>query len=51
MSGSLLLTAWMEEAQGLGATADDPPRQEPFGDVAWLLGDPEGNRLLPLALP
>jgi hypothetical protein len=44
-----LLTAWMEEAQGLGASAADPPRQEPFGAEAWLL-DPEGNRLLLLVL-
>jgi hypothetical protein len=45
-----VLHAWMEEALGMGASVDDPPRQEPFGAEAWLL-DPEGNRLLLLVLP
>ena len=40
LSGSLVL----------GATAVDPPRQEPFGAETWLL-DPEGNRLLLLVMP
>jgi len=45
-----VLHAWMEEALELGASVNDPPRQEPFGAEAWLL-DPEGNRLLLLVLP
>ena len=45
-----VLHAWTEAAQELGASVDDPPRQEPFGAEAWLL-DPEGNRLLLLVLP
>ncbi len=40
----------MEEVQGLGASAGDPPRQESFGAEAWLL-DTGGNRLLLLVLP
>jgi hypothetical protein len=44
------LHAWIDTAQGLGASAADPPRQEPFGAEAWLL-DPEGNRLLLLVIP
>ena len=45
-----VLQAWITTALELGASADDPPRQEPFGAEAWLL-DPEGNRLLLLVLP
>lgn len=44
------LQAWISTALDLGATAEDPPRQEAFGAEAWLL-DPEGNRLLLLVLP
>jgi hypothetical protein len=44
------LDAWISRALDLGATSEDPPRQEPFGAEAWLL-DPEGNRLLLLVLP
>lgn len=43
------LRAWIAAALELGASVDDPPRQEPFGAEAWLL-DPEGNRLLLLVL-
>jgi hypothetical protein len=45
-----VLHAWIATALELGASVDDPPRQEPFGAEAWLL-DPEGNRLLLLVLP
>jgi hypothetical protein len=45
-----VLQVWMTTAMDLGATSEDPPRQEPFGAEAWLL-DPEGNRLLVLVLP
>ena len=45
-----VLHAWICTAQELGASVEDPPRQEPFGVEAWLL-DPEGNRLLLLMLP
>jgi hypothetical protein len=45
-----VLQAWIATALDLGATSEDPPRQEPFGAEAWLL-DPEGNRLLLLVLP
>jgi hypothetical protein len=45
-----VLHAWISTALDLGATSDDPPRQEPFGAEAWLL-DPEGNRLLLLVIP
>ncbi len=45
-----MLHTWLEAALELGASVDDPPRQEPFGTEAWLL-DPEGNRLLLLVLP
>ena len=45
-----VLQAWISAALDLGASVDDPPRQEPFGAEAWLL-DPEGNRLLLLVLP
>jgi len=45
-----LLHAWIATALDLGASAEDPPRQESFGAEAWLL-DPEGNRLLLLVLP
>jgi predicted enzyme related to lactoylglutathione lyase len=45
-----VLDAWISRALELGATAADPPRQEPFGAEAWLL-DPEGNRLLLLVVP
>ena len=45
-----VLQAWISKALELGATTEDPPRQEPFGAEAWLL-DPEGNRLLLLVIP
>lgn len=45
-----LLNAWISRALLLGASLQDPPRQESFGAEAWLL-DPEGNRLLLLVLP
>ena len=45
-----VLQAWISSALELGATTEDPPRQEPFGAEAWLL-DPEGNRLLLLVVP
>jgi len=45
-----VLHAWISTALELGASVDDPPRQESFGAEAWLL-DPEGNRLLLLVLP
>ncbi|MFM8545979.1 MAG: VOC family protein [Vulcanococcus sp.] len=45
-----VLDAWISRALELGATATDPPQQEPFGAEAWLL-DPEGNRLLLLVVP
>ena len=45
-----VLHAWIATALELGASVQDPPRQEPFGAEAWLL-DPEGNRLLLLVLP
>jgi hypothetical protein len=45
-----VLHAWIATALELGASVDDPPRQESFGAEAWLL-DPEGNRLLLLVLP
>jgi hypothetical protein len=44
-----LLNNWNKAALGLGASLQEPPRQEAFGAEAWLL-DPEGNRLL-LVLP
>jgi hypothetical protein len=40
-----VLHAWIATALELGASVEDPPRQAPFGAVAWLL-DPEGYRLL-----
>jgi hypothetical protein len=50
-SGALAaLHDWATAALALGASLQDPPRQEPFGAEAWLL-DPEGNRLLLLVLP
>jgi hypothetical protein len=45
-----VLHDWIATALELGASVEDPPRQEPFGAEAWLL-DPEGNRLLLLVLP
>ncbi len=45
-----VLHAWIAMALELGASVEDPPRQEPFGAEAWLL-DPEGNRVLLLVLP
>ena len=45
-----VLHAWISAALELGASVENPPRQEPFGVEAWLL-DPEGNRLLLLELP
>lgn len=45
-----VLHAWISAALNLGASLEDPPRQEPFGAEAWLV-DPESNRLLLLVLP
>jgi hypothetical protein len=45
-----VLHDWIATALELGASVEDPPRQEPFGAEAWLL-DPEGNRLLLLVWP
>ena len=45
-----VLHTWISAALELGASVEDPQRQEYFGDEAWLL-DPEGNRLLLLVLP
>jgi hypothetical protein len=45
-----VLNDWITAALSLGASLQDPPRQESFGAEAWLL-DPEGNRLLLLVLP
>jgi hypothetical protein len=45
-----LLNIWITSALALGASVQDPPRQESFGAEAWLL-DPEHNRLLLLVLP
>ena len=39
------LRSWVDRAEGLGASVDEPPRRESFGAEAWLL-DPEGNALL-----
>lgn len=41
-----LLNAWITRALDLGASVQDPPRQEAFGAEAWLL-DPEGRRSWP----
>jgi len=46
----VMLNGWIETALSLGASLLEPLRQEPFGAEAWLL-DPEGNRILLLALP
>ena len=46
----VLLNNWIITALDLGASVQDPPRQEPLGTEAWLL-DPEDNRLLLLVLP
>lgn len=43
------LNDWIAAALALGASVQEPARQEPFGAEAWLL-DPEGNRLLLLVL-
>ncbi|MFM8966516.1 MAG: VOC family protein [Cyanobium sp.] len=40
-----MLIDWITQAQQMGASMQDPPRQETFGAESWLL-DPEGNRLL-----
>jgi hypothetical protein len=40
-----VLSAWLEQAETLGATQVEAPRQESFGAEVWL-ADPEGNRLL-----
>ncbi len=40
-----VLNDWITAALDLGASLQDPLRQEPFGAEAWLQ-DPEGNRLL-----
>ncbi len=45
VTGSIVLAADDSAALELGASVQDPPRQEPFGAEAWLV-DPEGNRLL-----
>ena len=45
----VLLNSWITTALHLGASLQDPPRQEPFGAEAWLL-DPEQNRFLLLVL-
>ena len=45
-----MLNDWIYAALTLGASLQDPARQESFGAEAWLL-DPEGNRLLLLVLP
>jgi hypothetical protein len=45
-----VLNDWITAALTLGASLQDPARQESFGAEAWLL-DPEGNRLLLLVLP
>jgi hypothetical protein len=50
ITSSLVLAADEPAALDLGATSEDPPRQESFGAEAWLL-DPEANRLLLLVLP
>ena len=44
-----LLNIWITTALDLGASVQDPPRQEPFGAEVWLL-NPEENRLLLLVL-
>jgi hypothetical protein len=44
-----VLEAWIAAALALGASLQEPVRQEPFGAEAWLL-DPEDNRLLLLVL-
>ena len=49
-AGLALLDLWISTALALGASLQEPPRQEPFGAEAWLL-DPEENRLLLLLLP
>jgi hypothetical protein len=45
-----LLNGWITAALHLGASLQEPSRQESFGAEAWLL-DPEGNRLLLMVLP
>jgi hypothetical protein len=45
-----VLNDWITAALTLGASLQNPPRQESFGAEAWLL-DPEGDRLLLLVLP
>ncbi len=44
-----VLNDWITAALALGASLQDPARQESFGAEAWML-DPEGNRLLLLVL-
>jgi hypothetical protein len=44
-----VLNTWITAALGLGASLQEPPREESFGAEAWLL-DPEGNRLLLLVM-
>lgn len=44
-----VLERWIHDCVELGASVQEPARQEPFGAEAWLL-DPEGNRLLLLVL-
>lgn len=44
------LNGWITAALNLGASLQEPSRQESFGAEAWLL-DPEDNRLLLLVLP
>jgi hypothetical protein len=49
-SAVAVLNDWINAALTLGASLQDPARQESFGAEAWLL-DPEGNRLLLFVLP
>jgi len=45
-----LLNTWITSALDLGASVQNPPRQESFGSKAWPL-DPEDNHLLLLVQP
>jgi len=45
-----VLNTWITAGLDLGASLQEPPREEPFGAEAWLL-DPEDNRLLLLVMP
>jgi hypothetical protein len=44
-----VLERWIHDCMQLGASVQEPSRQERFGAEAWLL-DPEANRLLLLVL-